>query len=220
MSTNKQSTADTYLGPVKKMLSYWSIYAKYWSGPFHNFQHKSRSEIHERWVVTGRQNTREKDGMNLICLITFQTTFKCGLNLICKKNQCPCSFCQLPKKADSLNNSLRTLNVMNVCGTTPLIDWIYCCSYLDDLDLDSVFFCVCVCVCRQYNRLRNLIKDPRHDCVLFANEFQEYSYCPREKGESQEKWQTRSVLITLPSPSLSTHWRWKRQIHPWILLYN
>ncbi|XP_045889168.1 DIS3-like exonuclease 1 [Micropterus dolomieu] len=46
---------------------------------------------------------------------------------------------------------------------------------------------------RQYNRLRNLLKDPRHDCVLFANEFQEYSYCPREKGESQEKWQTRCV---------------------------
>lgn len=78
--------------------------------PFLNFQHKSRSEVHERWVVTGRQNTREKDWMNLICLITFQTTFKCGLNLICKKNQCPCSFCQLPKKADSLNNSLRTTN--------------------------------------------------------------------------------------------------------------
>ncbi|MEQ2157513.1 hypothetical protein GOODEAATRI_002555, partial [Goodea atripinnis] len=39
----------------------------------------------------------------------------------------------------------------------------------------------------------NLLKDPRHDCVLFANEFQEYSYCPREKGESQEKWQTRCV---------------------------
>ncbi|XP_072321345.1 DIS3-like exonuclease 1 [Eucyclogobius newberryi] len=46
---------------------------------------------------------------------------------------------------------------------------------------------------RQYNRLRNLLKDPRHDCVLFANEFQEYSYCPREKGESQEKWQTRCM---------------------------
>uniref|UniRef100_A0A8C6SSB1 DIS3-like exonuclease 1 n=1 Tax=Neogobius melanostomus TaxID=47308 RepID=A0A8C6SSB1_9GOBI len=46
---------------------------------------------------------------------------------------------------------------------------------------------------RQYNRLRNLLKDARHDCVLFANEFQEYSYCPREKGESQEKWQTRCV---------------------------
>lgn len=48
---------------------------------------------------------------------------------------------------------------------------------------------------RQYNRLRNLLKDPRHDCVLFANEFQEYSYCPREKGESQQKWQTRSVNV-------------------------
>ncbi|KAM9861308.1 DIS3-like exonuclease 1 [Aulostomus maculatus] len=46
---------------------------------------------------------------------------------------------------------------------------------------------------RQYNRLRNLLKDPRHDCVLFANEFQRYSYCPREKGESQERWQTRCV---------------------------
>ncbi|XP_061743440.1 DIS3-like exonuclease 1 [Nerophis ophidion] len=46
---------------------------------------------------------------------------------------------------------------------------------------------------RQYNRLRNLLKDPRHDCVLFANEFQEFSYCQREKGESQEKWLTRCV---------------------------
>uniref|UniRef100_A0A8D3E4M7 DIS3-like exonuclease 1 n=1 Tax=Scophthalmus maximus TaxID=52904 RepID=A0A8D3E4M7_SCOMX len=46
---------------------------------------------------------------------------------------------------------------------------------------------------RQYNRLRNLLKDPRHDCVLFANEFQEYSYCPREKGESQDTWQSRCV---------------------------
>ncbi|KAM6980009.1 DIS3-like exonuclease 1 [Aplochiton taeniatus] len=46
---------------------------------------------------------------------------------------------------------------------------------------------------RQYNRLRSLLKDPRHDCVLFANEFQEYSYCPREKGETQDKWQTRCV---------------------------
>lgn len=46
---------------------------------------------------------------------------------------------------------------------------------------------------RYYNRLRSLVKDPRHSCVLFANEFQEYSYCPREKGESQEKWMTRCV---------------------------
>ncbi|XP_047436352.1 DIS3-like exonuclease 1 isoform X2 [Mugil cephalus] len=46
---------------------------------------------------------------------------------------------------------------------------------------------------RFYNRIRELVKDPRHSCVLFANEFQEYSYCPREKGESQEKWQTRCV---------------------------
>uniref|UniRef100_A0AAZ3S792 DIS3-like exonuclease 1 n=1 Tax=Oncorhynchus tshawytscha TaxID=74940 RepID=A0AAZ3S792_ONCTS len=46
---------------------------------------------------------------------------------------------------------------------------------------------------RQYNRLRSLLKDPRHHCILFANEFQEYSYCPREKGEPQDKWQTRCV---------------------------
>ncbi|XP_057699740.1 DIS3-like exonuclease 1 isoform X1 [Corythoichthys intestinalis] len=46
---------------------------------------------------------------------------------------------------------------------------------------------------RQYNRLRNLLKDPRHDSVLFANEFQEYSFCLREIGESQEQWQTRCV---------------------------
>ncbi|KAG9260850.1 DIS3-like exonuclease 1 isoform X1 [Astyanax mexicanus] len=46
---------------------------------------------------------------------------------------------------------------------------------------------------RHYNRLRGLLKDPRHDCVLFANEFQQYSYCPREKGETQEKWHTRCV---------------------------
>uniref|UniRef100_A0A8C9VND5 DIS3-like exonuclease 1 n=1 Tax=Scleropages formosus TaxID=113540 RepID=A0A8C9VND5_SCLFO len=46
---------------------------------------------------------------------------------------------------------------------------------------------------RQYNRLKSLLKDPRHDCVLFCNEFQLYSYCPREKGETQEKWHTRCV---------------------------
>ncbi|XP_064191621.1 DIS3-like exonuclease 1 [Anguilla rostrata] len=46
---------------------------------------------------------------------------------------------------------------------------------------------------RQYNRLRSLLKDPRHECVLFCNEFQRYAYCPREKGEAQDKWQTRCV---------------------------
>ncbi|XP_061571365.1 DIS3-like exonuclease 1 [Cololabis saira] len=46
---------------------------------------------------------------------------------------------------------------------------------------------------RCYNRLRSLVKDPRHDCVLFANEFQEFCFCPREEGERQERWQTRSV---------------------------
>lgn len=56
-------------------------------------------------------------------------------------------------------------------------------------------------VCRQYSRIRNLLKDPRHDCVLFANEFQEYSYCPREKGESLETWQTGYVLIATVNTS-------------------
>ncbi|XP_053720299.1 DIS3-like exonuclease 1 [Synchiropus splendidus] len=46
---------------------------------------------------------------------------------------------------------------------------------------------------RLYNRLQTLLKDPLHNCVLFANEFQEKSYCPRELGESQEQWQTRCV---------------------------
>lgn len=52
----------------------------------------------------------------------------------------------------------------------------------------DLFFSLCH---RQYNKLRNLLKDARHDCVLFANEFQQYSYLPRERGESMEKWQTR-----------------------------
>lgn len=52
----------------------------------------------------------------------------------------------------------------------------------------------CFVLYRHYNRLRALLKDPRHDCVLFANEFQQYSYCPRDKGESQDKWNTRWVL--------------------------
>ncbi|XP_012865360.1 PREDICTED: DIS3-like exonuclease 1 [Dipodomys ordii] len=46
---------------------------------------------------------------------------------------------------------------------------------------------------RQYNKLRNLLKDARHDCILFANEFQQHCYLPREGGEPMEKWQTRSI---------------------------
>lgn len=46
---------------------------------------------------------------------------------------------------------------------------------------------------RHCSRLRALFKDPRHDCILFANEFQQNCYCPREKGESQDKWHTRCV---------------------------
>ncbi|XP_061451111.1 DIS3-like exonuclease 1 isoform X3 [Rhineura floridana] len=46
---------------------------------------------------------------------------------------------------------------------------------------------------RQYNKLRNLVKDARHDCIMFFNEFQLLCYLPRERGESMEKWQTRSI---------------------------
>ncbi|KAM6304566.1 DIS3-like exonuclease 1 [Podargus strigoides] len=46
---------------------------------------------------------------------------------------------------------------------------------------------------RQYKKLRNLVKDARHDCIVFANEFHQHSYLPREKGESIEKWQTRNI---------------------------
>ncbi|KAJ6662919.1 hypothetical protein lerEdw1_011123 [Lerista edwardsae] len=46
---------------------------------------------------------------------------------------------------------------------------------------------------RQYNKLWNLLRDARRDCIKFFNEFQELSYLPRERGESVEKWQTRSI---------------------------
>ncbi|XP_062845644.1 DIS3-like exonuclease 1 [Trichomycterus rosablanca] len=46
---------------------------------------------------------------------------------------------------------------------------------------------------RHHKRLRSLLKDPRHDCIYFANEFQSYSYCARDKGETPEKWHTRCV---------------------------
>ncbi|KAJ7420904.1 hypothetical protein WISP_45979 [Willisornis vidua] len=46
---------------------------------------------------------------------------------------------------------------------------------------------------RQYNKLRNLLKDPRHDCTVFANEFHQHCYLPREKAEPMEKWQSRNI---------------------------
>lgn len=68
----------------------------------------------------------------------------------------------------------------------------YSSGKLEGLVLNNAFIVAsCFVLCRHYNRLRSLLKDPRHDCVLFANEFQQYSYCPREKGESQDKWHTR-----------------------------
>ncbi|XP_072255223.1 DIS3-like exonuclease 1 [Pyxicephalus adspersus] len=46
---------------------------------------------------------------------------------------------------------------------------------------------------RQYKKLRSLLRDARHDCIFFANEFQHFAYLPREMGESVENWQTRCI---------------------------
>uniref|UniRef100_A0A8C5KS70 DIS3-like exonuclease 1 n=1 Tax=Jaculus jaculus TaxID=51337 RepID=A0A8C5KS70_JACJA len=82
-------------------------------------------------------------------------------------------------------------------------DWKVVQDYLEILEfpeLQGVIFMQTACQAvqhqrgwRQYNKLRNLLRDARHDCVLFANEFQQHCYVPREKGESMEKWQTRSI---------------------------
>nr|KAF6484003.1 DIS3 like exosome 3'-5' exoribonuclease [Rousettus aegyptiacus] len=82
-------------------------------------------------------------------------------------------------------------------------DWKVVQDYLEILEfpeLKGIIFMQTACQAvqhqrgrRQYNKLRNLLKDARHDCILFANEFQQYCYLPRERGESMEKWQTRSI---------------------------
>nr|XP_008170669.1 DIS3-like exonuclease 1 isoform X1 [Chrysemys picta bellii] len=82
-------------------------------------------------------------------------------------------------------------------------DWKIVQDYLEILEfpeLKGIIFMQTACQAvqhqrgrRQYNKLRNLVKDARHDCILFANEFQQYCYLPRERGESMEKWQTRSI---------------------------
>ncbi|KAM3926404.1 DIS3-like exonuclease 1 [Leptodactylus fuscus] len=46
---------------------------------------------------------------------------------------------------------------------------------------------------RQYKKLRSILRDARHDCIFFPNEFQHYAYLPREMGESVEDWQTRCI---------------------------
>ncbi|KAE8618468.1 hypothetical protein XENTR_v10009392 [Xenopus tropicalis] len=46
---------------------------------------------------------------------------------------------------------------------------------------------------RQYKRLCSLLRDTRHDCILFSNEFQNHAYLPREMGESALAWQTRCI---------------------------
>ncbi|XP_033045581.1 DIS3-like exonuclease 1 isoform X5 [Trachypithecus francoisi] len=82
-------------------------------------------------------------------------------------------------------------------------DWKVVQDYLEILEfpeLKGIIFMQTACQAvqhqrgrRQYNKLRNLLKDARHDCILFANEFQQCCYLPRERGESMEKWQTRSI---------------------------
>ncbi|XP_057344894.1 DIS3-like exonuclease 1 isoform X5 [Manis pentadactyla] len=82
-------------------------------------------------------------------------------------------------------------------------DWKVVQDYLEILEfpeLKGIIFMQTACQTvqhqrgrRQYNKLRNLLKDARHDCILFANEFQQGCYRPRERGESMEKWQTRSI---------------------------
>ncbi|XP_045397343.1 DIS3-like exonuclease 1 isoform X2 [Lemur catta] len=82
-------------------------------------------------------------------------------------------------------------------------DWKVVQDYLEILEfpeLKGIIFMQTACQAvqhqrgrRQYNKLRNLLKDARHDCILFANEFQQSCYLPRERGESMEKWQTRSI---------------------------
>ncbi|XP_078097275.1 DIS3-like exonuclease 1 isoform X1 [Mustelus asterias] len=82
-------------------------------------------------------------------------------------------------------------------------DWKVVQDYLEILEfpeLRGIVFMQTACQAvqhqkgrRQYNKLRNLLKDARHECVMFFNEFQLYSYVPREQGESVEKWQTRCI---------------------------
>ncbi|XP_023568332.1 DIS3-like exonuclease 1 [Octodon degus] len=82
-------------------------------------------------------------------------------------------------------------------------DWKVVQDYLEILEfpeLKGIIFMQTACQSvqhqrgrRMYNKLRSLLKDTRHDCILFANEFQEDCYLPRERGEALEKWQTRSI---------------------------
>uniref|UniRef100_A0A4W3K1D2 DIS3-like exonuclease 1 n=1 Tax=Callorhinchus milii TaxID=7868 RepID=A0A4W3K1D2_CALMI len=82
-------------------------------------------------------------------------------------------------------------------------DWKVVQDYLEILEfpeLRGIVFMQTACQAvqhqkgrRQYKKLRNLLKDARHDCVMFFNEFQQYSYMPREQGEPLERWYTRCI---------------------------
>ncbi|XP_053128175.1 DIS3-like exonuclease 1 isoform X2 [Hemicordylus capensis] len=82
-------------------------------------------------------------------------------------------------------------------------DWKVVQDYLEILEfpeLKGIVFMQTACQAtqhqrgrRQYNKLRNLVRDARRDCIMFFNEFQLLSYLPRERRESMEKWQTKSI---------------------------
>nr|XP_002736854.1 PREDICTED: DIS3-like exonuclease 1-like [Saccoglossus kowalevskii] len=46
---------------------------------------------------------------------------------------------------------------------------------------------------RSYNNIRKMVKDPRQQCTIFANEYCHYAYCERQPGELLKEWQLRSV---------------------------
>ncbi|XP_077988799.1 DIS3-like exonuclease 1 [Glandiceps talaboti] len=46
---------------------------------------------------------------------------------------------------------------------------------------------------RAYKRISNVVKDPRQESAVFANEFCHYAYSEREPGESLQQWQSRIV---------------------------
>uniref|UniRef100_A0A2K5SIV5 DIS3-like exonuclease 1 n=1 Tax=Cebus imitator TaxID=2715852 RepID=A0A2K5SIV5_CEBIM len=108
-----------------------------------------------------------------------------------------------PKHPDPVSYSLDGKLLSSDVTHYVIPDWKVVQDYLEILEfpeLKGIIFMQTACQAvqhqrgrRQYNKLRNLLKDARHDCILFANEFQQCCYLPRERGESMEKWQTRSI---------------------------
>ncbi|KAM9585745.1 DIS3-like exonuclease 1 isoform 1-T1 [Trichechus inunguis] len=112
----------------------------------------------------------------------------------------PCNSPLCPQPAACRNDGkLLTMDVTHYV----IPDWKVVQDYLEILEfpeLKGIIFMQTACQAvqhqrgwRQYNKLRSLLKDARRDCILFANEFQQHCYLLRERGESMEKWQTRSI---------------------------